>query len=267
MTKKVEFYSSAYGNLWDDVYQYIRHETYGRDIGQSSWLTSDEYDKFADWLGIGHASRVLEVASGSGGPALYLAENFGCHVTGVDINEEGINSARQMAESDRETKADFKYANVDEALPFDDASFDAVISIDAANHFRDRAFVLREWRRVLKPGGKALFTDPVVITGSVTSEEIAARSNIGFFVFIPPDVTEQFIGDAGFRLLRCEDVTANIILTSGRWHEARERWRDKLIAIEGEERFAGLQLFLSTVHKLTSERRLSRYAFLAEVTQ
>jgi hypothetical protein len=62
----------------------------------------------------------------------------------------------------------------------------------------------------------------------------------------------------------CEDVTENIEMTSGRWHASRQRHRDDLIRIEGEERFEGLQRFFSTVHKLTRERRLSRFVFLVE---
>jgi hypothetical protein len=77
-------------------------------------------------------------------------------------------------------------------------------------------------------------------------------------------VTKNFIKEAGFKLIRCEDVTRNIELTSGRWHASRQRHRDDLLKIEGEERFEGLQKFLYTVHKLTSERRLSRFVFLAE---
>jgi hypothetical protein len=72
------------------------------------------------------------------------------------------------------------------------------------------------------------------------------------------------IKKAGFKLSRCEDVTSNIELTSGRWHNARQKHREDLIKIEGKERFDGLQKFLSTVHKLTSERRLSRFVFLTE---
>jgi hypothetical protein len=64
--------------------------------------------------------------------------------------------------------------------------------------------------------------------------------------------------------VRREDVTANIELTSGRWHAARQRRRRDLLRIEGEERFEGLQHFLATVHTLTSERRLSRFVFVAE---
>ena len=53
--------------------------------------------------------------------------------------------------------------------------------MDSMNHFRDRLSYLRSWQRVLKSGKRAVFTDPVVITGPVSNEELAARSNIGFF--------------------------------------------------------------------------------------
>jgi hypothetical protein len=65
-------------------------------------------------------------------------------------------------------------------------------------------------------------------------------------------------------LVRQDDVTDNAALTSGRWHDARHRHRKDLIKIEGEERFEGLQRFFASVHRLTSERRLSRFVYLVE---
>ena len=59
-------------------------------------------------------------------------------------------------------------------------------------------------------------------------------------------------------------MSENAALISGRWHEARERHRDPLIRIEGEERFEGLQRFFAAVQKLTSEKRLSRIVYLVE---
>jgi SAM-dependent methyltransferase len=264
MGNSVDLYNSTYGNFKEQVLAEVRRETYGEDIGQNSWITTDEYDTFYGWLNLSAGAHVLEVASGSGGPALYLAERFKCHITGLDINEEGIKTANQSALDAGLTNAAFQFADVNQRLPFDDETFDAIMCIDSMNHFRDRPGVLREYRRVLRTGRRILFTDPVVITGPVSNEELAARSSIGFFIFIPLEMTKQYITRAGFNLLRCEDVTGNIELTSGRWHDSRARHRDALIQIEGEERFEGLQRFASTVNKLAGERRLSRFVFVAE---
>jgi cyclopropane fatty-acyl-phospholipid synthase-like methyltransferase len=264
MTNQVDLYNSTYGNFKEQVLAEIRRETYGEDIGQNSWITTDEYDTFYSWLNLSAGDHVLEVASGSGGPALYLAKKFKCRVTGLDINEEGLKTANQTALDANITNAKFQFADVDQRLPFDHETFDAVMCVDSMNHFRDRLGYLQEWYRVLRSGKRTLFTDPVVITGPISNEELAARSNIGFFLFVPLDVTKQYIQEAGFNLLRCEDVTRNIEMTSGRWHAARQKHREDLIKIEGEERFDGLQKFFSTVHKLTSERRLSRFVFLVE---
>src|SRR5204862_3480521 len=206
-----------------------------------------------------------KVASGSGGPARYLADRVSCRVTGIDANEAGVATASQSAaSSDQADRIKFEVANANSPLPFDDNSFDAVLCIDSMNLFPDRPKVFKEWRRVLRPGRRAVFTDPVVITGSVTNDELALRSSIGLFMFVPPGVDEQLIEASGFRLLNHEDVSANAALISGRWHESRERHRDALIKIEGEERFEGLQQFFAAVHRLTSERRLSRIAYLVE---
>ena len=264
MSNQVDLYNSTYSNFQEQVLAAIRRDTYGEDIGQNSWITTDEYDTFYNWLHLSPGDYLLEIASGSGGPALYLAKKFGCHIMGLDINEEGVKTANQQALDTKITNAEFRLADVNQGLPFQDESFDAVMCMDSMNHFRDRLGYLQEWHRVLKPGKRALFTDPVVITGPVSNEELAARSNIGFFLFVPLEVTKSFVETAGFKLIRCEDVTGNIELTSGRWHASRQKHREKLIEIEGEERFDGLQRFLSTVHKLTSERRLSRFVFLAE---
>jgi SAM-dependent methyltransferase len=264
MSSQVDLFNSTYRNFKEQVLAEVRRETYGEDIGQTSWVTTDEYEIFYSWLGLSRTPHILEVASGSGGPAIYLARQHGCRVTGIDINEEGLTRSRQAALDNNITDIDFQFADANKPLSFEDSTFDAVMCIDSMNHFRNRAGVLGEWHRVLKEGGRILFTDPVVITGTVSNEELAARSNIGFFIFVPLDETKQSINKAGFNLLRCEDVTGNIELTSGRWHDSRERHQDELIQIEGKERFDGLQLFLATVHKLTSERRLSRFVFVAE---
>ena len=100
------------------------------------------------------------------------------------------------------------------------------------------------------------------VTGLVSNEELATRSSTGYFEFCPPGVNERLIGQAGFELVRAEEVTENEVEVSRRWHAARQQRAAELIRLEGEETFAGLQRFLATVHRLTGERRLSRFAYL-----
>lgn len=267
MTHRVDLFDSTYAHFTDRVLHAIRTETFGEDIGQNSWVTVDEYERFITWLGLSSEHHALEVASGSGGPALFLARAAGCRVTGIDVNESGVATASEMAA--RSAQADrvrFAVADATSRLPFEDGSFDALLCIDSMNHLPDRPAVLREWHRVLRVGGRALFTDPVVITGPVTNDELALRSSIGLFLFVPAGVNEQLIEQARFRILRREDVSENAARVAGRWRDARNAHRKDLLRIEGEERFEGLQRFFDAVHRLTSERRLSRILYVVERT-
>jgi SAM-dependent methyltransferase len=264
MNRKVDLYGT-YGNFEADVFARVRGKTFGEDFGQNSWTTADEYRRWAGWLGLTADAHAMEVASGSGGPAIFLAELTGCRVTGIDIDANGVATAVQRAEAQGVAgRVTFERVDADGPLPFPDNVFDAILCVDSANHFAHRLRVLREWHRVLKPGGKALFTDPVVVTGLVSSDEFAARSLVGAFWFAPPGVNERWIAEAGFELARQEDVTENAALVSGRWHAARAEDRSVLVGIEGEERFAGLQEFFQMVHLLTKERRLSRIVYVAQ---
>jgi cyclopropane fatty-acyl-phospholipid synthase-like methyltransferase len=258
----VPLYASAYGGF--SVREQVRHATYGDDLGQSGWLTSDELARFAEWLELGAGSRLLDVGCGSGGPALRLAELTGTRVVGVDLLEEGITTATRLAqERGLEDRARFIRVDAGGRLPFDDQGFDAVISIDVMCHLPNRLDILLEWRRITAPGARVLFTDPTIVTGLVTDTEIATRSSVGIYVFSAQSVNEKLISNAGFELIRREDLTENMASMAGRWHDARARFRDDLLTDEGEATFEGVQRFLSACHVLARERRLSRYAYLA----
>ena len=263
MNRKVDLFDNTYSHFEAEVLARIRRKTFGEDFGQNSWTTAEEYRHWAAWLDLHESSHVLEVASGAGGPAIFLAGLSGARVTGIDINTHGVAAAIQSAHAhDLADRVAFEEVDAGAILPFPDLAFDALLCIDSANHFAHRLHVLKEWHRILKPGAKALFTDPVVLTGLVSNEEFAVRSSIGYFLFAPPGVNERLIQEAGFELARQEDVTETAAAVSKRWYDARADDYDALVQIEGEERYAGLQQFFSVVHRLTSERRLSRFVYM-----
>lgn len=261
--KPLAHYDAHYKHFASTVVAEVRREAFGEDIGQNSWLTVDEYRQFLGWLNLNPQAHVLDVASGSGGPALFMAQSTGCRVTGIDVNENGVANANRLAqERGLDGRVRFQQGDAGKPLAFADGTFDAIVCIDSINHLPDRPRVLAEWRRLLRPGGHLLFTDPITVTGILTSEEIAIRSSIGFFLYTPQGADARLLESAGFTLLRHEDVTENVAAVAKRWYDARQRRRDAVIRIEGSETFEGQQRFFMVAHTLAAECRLSRFVFL-----
>jgi ubiquinone/menaquinone biosynthesis C-methylase UbiE len=264
VSQKVDLYDSSYGNYVSDTYRQVRIETYGEDFGQTSWVTSEESNEIPRLLDLRPNSSVLEVGCGSGGYAVHLAEKVGCRLVGLDINALGVSNANRLAlERGLASEARFEQCDASKNLPFDDDTFDAVFSNDVLCHLPGRPEVLGEMFRILKPGGRMLFSDALVIGGLVSHEEIATRSSIGFYVYSPPGENERLMEQARFRQTRTTDTTENAAGVAKRWHDAREKRKEELIATEGNLNFDGLQRFLSCVHTLMSEKRLLRYLYFA----
>jgi ubiquinone/menaquinone biosynthesis C-methylase UbiE len=110
-------------------------------------------DKLAKLLGFEEGTRVLEVGCGTGGNACYLANKFGCHITGIDIAEQMVKQALLRAEElDLTDRVKFKLGNAYD-LDFPDDSFDVVYTI-FVSQFLDPSKAYKEFSRVLVSGGR-----------------------------------------------------------------------------------------------------------------
>jgi SAM-dependent methyltransferase len=264
MSEKAKLYDDAYANYELEIYRQIRIETYGEDLGQTSWVTTGEANEIPASLELTAKSLVLEIGCGSGKYALRVATQTGCSLVGIDINSHGIHNANRLAtNAGLNSRVDFEEFDAAQKLSFKDCSFDGAFSNDALCHVPGRAAAVAEIHRVLKPDGCFFFSDALIVGGMLSFEEIATRSSIGYYIFSPPGENEKLIVAAGFRIISVKDTTIAAAQISKRWHDARIRRKEELIALEGQAAFDTTQRFLQCVHRLTSEKRLLRYTYLA----
>lgn len=107
--------------------------------------------ELADLCEIGAGKRLLDVASGSGEAACFLAENLQCRVVGIDASQYMIERAKAKAPS-RNLEIEFRQGDA-HSLPFDDNTFDAVIS-ECTTCVLEKSRAILEMVRVAKPGGR-----------------------------------------------------------------------------------------------------------------
>ncbi len=259
-------YDAAYQHLLTEATQAERKAAFGDDdIGQHSWLTRDELEQFVSWLDLSAGLRVLDIGSGGGGPAVFIAQQAGCEIVGIDLSHDGVASANQLAlDNNLSDKASFVQYDATKPFTFKKNEFNAVVSFDAFFHIPRRDQLLSEIYRVLKSDGCLLYTDGGVMTGVINNDEFALRSANGFSQYIAPGVNEQLLNEHGFEVLRTQDVTENCQQVANNRYQARAKLASTLSKLEGVEPFTQRQAYLHLVAKLAREKRLSRFVYHAK---
>ena len=259
-------FDKLYSRFTEEMLAQVRRETYGEDLGQYSWTIKSELDAIFQALRLGPGRQLLDVACGAGGPARFAARTTGCNVVGVDNSEAAIATASRLSGEDGlQDRAKFQVADASLPLPFADASFDAVLCVDAIVLLPERVAVLRDWARLLRPGGRVAFTDPGVITGLVTLGELSGRTGgTESFWFSAPGDNERLLHEAGLALLHTKDATDAMEGVASAAHASRSHHQPELEKIEGADSFREQQRFYETTHVLARDRRQSRFAFVAE---
>jgi sarcosine/dimethylglycine N-methyltransferase len=176
-------------------------------------------------------ARVLDLGSGYGGPAGFLASTFGCQVTGLNV------SAVEIEEAEKRMKAQgvaglvsFDCGDFHE-LPYADGSFDVVWSQDSLMYGADKRRILEEVRRVLKPRGTIDFTD------ILASRDLNVEDRDRLYARVrTPEMwdTERYLVEMielGFMIERVEDWSQHV---AGTYSWARQQALDKRGELESK---------------------------------
>jgi SAM-dependent methyltransferase len=151
--------------------------------------------------------RVVDVGSGLGGPSRYLAQIYGCHVSGIDLTAEFVSVATALtARVGLSERVDFRQGSAVD-LPFPDASFDCAWSQNVAMNIEDRPRYYAEMHRVLRPDGRLAIQDVARGTGGALDFPVmwADRPEISFLH--TPEETRAMLQAAGFRIENWVDNT------------------------------------------------------------
>lgn len=190
--------------------------------------------------GINSGSRVLDLGAGYGGSARYLAREYGCKVVCLNLSETQNERNRQLnKEQGLDHLVSVVYGDFEEP-GMDDASFDFIWSQDAILHSGDRPRVLDQVKRLLKPGGLFVFTDPMqsddcpdgVLQPILDRIQLAT---LGSFKFYREELIKR-----GFEEVRVQDLTHQLRNHYNRVRQELLKNREQAVEWSGETYVANM---------------------------
>lgn len=167
--------------------------------------------------------RLLDIGSGIGGPARWLARRLGCHVTGIDLTDEFCAVARELAQRTGTASTVAFHVGDALALPWPEACFDGAYSMNVSMNIADKAALYREALRVLRPGGWLLLSEIARGTGAEPEYPTPWAASAAASFLATPQQTRDGLVAAGFELLRCDSTREQALAFAARSREAVAR--------------------------------------------
>jgi SAM-dependent methyltransferase len=165
----------------------------------------------------GPGDRILDVGSGLGGPARLIAAQRGCDVTGIDLTPEYVAVAERLTQrTGLGERVRFVCGDALE-LPFDDASFDAAITLHVAMNIADRARLYAAIRRVLAPGGRFALYDVAAGDGGPLRFPVPWARDPETSFLLTEAQTRAAVAAAGFEEVSFADRTDTVVQGARFW--------------------------------------------------
>jgi SAM-dependent methyltransferase len=227
--KYAEFHRSA-------AMRDLERSVCGCAYGSTSWTTRPEAERIAQLLELCPAAKLLDVGAGTGWPGLYLAQLTGCNVVVVDLPLAALRVALERAMADSLSQRCEVVAADGAALPFKDASFDAVSHSDVLCCTPDKLGVLRACRRIARDGARTVFTVISLAPSLADSERRTAIASGPTFVDTPDDYA-VLLGQSGWCLRERTDLTAEFLQSMRTELEGMQARADALVEVFGSDEF------------------------------
>ncbi len=248
----------------------IRDSIWGKenDIGQQSFITPRYLDELVRRLGIDETSQVLDVGSGAGGPAVYIASNTGCRVTGIDINDVGVGVSNKLAtNAGLGDKTEFHVGDAVD-MPFQNSAFDYAISLNVMNVFSDKTKLFKEVHRVLKPSGIWAF-----LSGTFEmpdNDEVKQKLARGYLIpqyYDSYSSYKSMLVSAGFQIEEITEYVADFWVQVKKWGDAYRNNETEIAREQGEENTRYHIEYFDTYLKLVEDGRASNHLFISSAAK
>lgn len=245
----------------EGVLREVERRALGSDFGADGYTTRREADEMGRLLELSPGDRLLDVGAGQGWPGLYLAGKSGCSVVFSDVPIEALQLGMRRARRRRIAPAN-PVVTDGARLALRPASFDAVVHSDVLCCLHPKGAVLRATRRVLRPGGRTVFTAISAAPGlSRAARRRAALA--GPPASIVRTSYPSLLRSAGFVGIDERDVTPEYLAVARGKRDAFERLAVELTDVLGEQEFAELQVKRRLAIAAIEDGLLRRALFMA----
>jgi ubiquinone/menaquinone biosynthesis C-methylase UbiE len=208
-----------------------------KDFDQDHYGGIEVVDILAERAGIRLTHHVLDVCSGMGGPARWLAHRIGCRVTGLDVTKSRVDSAQRLTQSVRlDHLVDFVHGDAT-AMPLPDAAYDVVTSQEAWLHVPAKSKVVSECARVVKLGGVIAFTDITLHKPLTPEEELRMDTEMQAPGVAPAERYLDLLHENQCTITSCEDLSTEWTEVLVNRLEMYRTLRDTTVAKFGESHF------------------------------
>jgi cyclopropane fatty-acyl-phospholipid synthase-like methyltransferase len=219
-------------------------------LDQWHYHGTDAVRSAAERLGLTAASRVLDIGSGVGGPARYLAHTIGCHVTSVELQPElhalAVDLTRRCGLEDRVTHL----CGDALAIPLAEAAFDVAVSWLAILHMPDRRGLFARLARALRPGG-GVFVEDLCMRAPFAPPDLRDLREIVFGITVTSiDDYASDLTAAGFADVVATDLTPDWAPFAATRLQAWRQNRDEYARVHGEGAYAAQDLFYAVILRL-----------------